>query len=248
MAIRRISTTRWWNKKNFWTLFLFLIFLIVIRTSKTLLFQDIYYFISKPFWPGESQKAIIVKSINKEMNIKIMQLKKDNLRLRKLLSLQKSSDEQKISSTVIARNIDSWWKQLIINKGSRNGVKKGDAVVGPGGLLGIVDNVSYLTSSVKLLTSIDSKVGVWIQKSNISGLLIGVGSESPNLIFYSRNVDIKPGDYVSSSPASTVLPPNIPIGIIESIDIDSKPITTAKVQLIAKPHAIDWVQILKIKF
>ncbi len=50
-----------------------------------------------------------------------------------------------------------------------------------------------------------------------------------------------------SSPASTLLPPNIPIGIIESINQDSRPTTTASVQLLANPQAIDWVQILKTK-
>ena len=155
--------------------------------------------------------------------------------------------KKKITSAVISRNNGSWWKQLILNKGSRDGVEKGDAVVGPGGLLGVIDDVSYLTSSVKLLTSFESKVGVWVQRNNLSGLLIGIGSDSPQLIFYSKDVDVNIGDHVLSSPASTVLPPNIPIGIITYLDIESKPITTAKVQLIAKPHAIDWVEILKLE-
>ncbi len=244
---RRIKTSRWWNKRKIWFVFLCLLFLIIIRASKTLLYRDIYYLISKPFWPGEFQKEIILNSFDKELKIKLIQLEKDNARLRSLLSLQNSSNEKKITSAVISRNNGSWWKQLILNKGSRDGVEKGDAVVGPGGLLGVIDDVSYLTSSVKLLTSFESKVGVWVQRNNLSGLLIGVGSDSPQLIFYSKDVDVNIGDHVLSSPASTVLPPNIPIGIITYLDIESKPITTAKVQLIAKPHAIDWVEILKLE-
>ena len=34
----------------------------------------------------------------------------------------------------------------------------------------------------------------------------------------SKDADIKVGDFVSSSPASSLLPPNIPIGIVKSID------------------------------
>ena len=67
------------------------------------------------------------------------------------------------------------------------------------------------------------------------------------MIFYSKDIDIKVGDLILSSPASTLLPPNIPIGIIESINQDSRPTTTASVQLLANPQAIDWVQILKTK-
>ena len=67
----------------------------------------------------------------------------------------------------------------------------------------------------------------------------------PSLIIYSKDADIKVGDFVSSSPASTLLPPNIPIGIVQSIDEKFKEKKIAKILLLAKPHVIDWVQILK---
>ena len=49
---------------------------------------------------------------------------------------------------------------------------------------------------------------------------------------------------MSSSPASTLLPPNIPIGIVQSVDETFKTKKTAKILLLAKPQAIDWVQII----
>ena len=86
-------------------------------------------------------------------------------------------------------------------------------MIGPGGLIGRVKNTSLFTSSVTLITSPDSKLGVWVDRIQINGLLVGLGDDSPSLILYSKNADIKVGDFVSSSPASTLLPPNIPIGI-----------------------------------
>ena len=244
---RRITTSRWWNNKNLWFLLIFLFLIVFVRFSKSLIYRDIYYFLSKPFWPGQFQREILLKSHNNELNIKLKQLEKDNSRLRSLLSLKKIADDSKIDSSVISRNIGTWWRKVILNKGVNNGVKVGDAVVGPGGLIGIIDDVSNFTSSVKLLTSSESKVGVWVQRINIHGLLVGVGNDSPKLIFYSKDIDISVGDFVLSSPASTLLPPNIPIGIIESIDKDSRPNIIANVQLLAKPQSIDWVQILKAK-
>ena len=72
------------------------------------------------------------------------------------------------------------------------------------------------------------------------------GDDNPNLILYSKSADIRVGDFVSSSPASTLLPPNIPIGIVKSIDKTLNSKKTAKVLLLAKPQVIDWVQILKV--
>jgi len=245
---RRLSTSRWWNDRKSWTIIIFFSILLIVRFSKTFFFRDVYYFITKPFWPGEYQQEILRKSVNQELNIKLKQLELDNLRLRQLLDLQNFSEANKLNSSVISRNTGSWWKKIILNKGSQNGVSTGDVVIGPGGLIGIVENTSKLTSSVQLLTSPNSKVGVWNQRANLHGLLIGVGTKNPKLFFYSKDVDIKIGDYILSSPASTKLPPNIPIGIIQSIDNDSKPNTIATVQLTAKPEAIDWVQIFRMRF
>ena len=231
VKFRRLSTSRWWNSRKSWITILFFLILLIVRLSKTFIFRDVYYFITKPFWPGEYQQEILRKSINKELNIKLNQLEKDNLRLRRLLDLQNFSEPNKLNSSVISRNTSSWWKKILLNKGSQSGVRAGDAVIGPGGLIGIVENTSKLTSSVQLLTAPTSKVGVWNQRANLHGLLIGVGTNTPKLIFYSKNVDIQIGDYIISSPASTILPPNIPIGIVQSIDNESQPNTIATVQI-----------------
>ena len=246
LDIRRASTSRWWHKKKSWIFFGVFLFLLFVRISKGSIYKDFYYFISKPFWPGEFQKEVILNSINKEYLIKLNLLNKDNIRLRELLSLQESSSKDNISAAVISRKTGGWWRQIILNKGSKDGVEIGSIVIGPGGLLGRVNNTSSFTSSVTLITSPESKLGVWVDRIQINGLLVGSGDDYPSLILYSKDADIKVGDFVSSSPASTLLPPNIPIGIVQSIDETLKSKKTAKISLLAKPHVIDWVQIIKV--
>ena len=245
--IRRISTNRWWNKKNNWGLLIFLSFLFFVRITKGSLYKDFYYLISKPFWPGQFQREVLTKSVEQEFLIRLKQLEKDNKRLREILSLQRLSDSESISAIVISRKTGSFWRQIILNKGVKDGVEIGSLVVGPGGLLGRVDNTSLLTSTVKLLTSPESKVGIWVERIQKHGLLVGLGNDYPKVIFYDRDIDIKVGDFVLSSPASTLLPPNIPIGIVQSVDEDLKAKKTANILLLGKPQAIDWVQILKVK-
>ncbi len=245
--IRRISTNRWWNKKNNWGLFIFLLFLFFVRISKGSLYKDFYYLISKPFWPGQFQREVLTKSVEQEFFIRLKQLEKDNKRLREILSLQRVSDSESISANVISRKTGSFWRQIILNKGAKDGVEIGSFVVGPGGLLGRVDNTSLFTSSVKLLTSPESKVGVWVERIQMHGLLVGSGNDYPKVIFYNKDIDIKVGDFVLSSPASTLLPPNIPIGIIQSFDKEFKAKKIANILLLGKPQAIDWVQILKVE-
>ena len=246
LDIRRISTSRWWHKKKTWILFGIFLFLVFVRISKGSLYNDFYYFISKPFWPGQFQKEVILESTTQEFLMQFNLLQKDNIRLRKILSLQGLSNNDNISAAVISRKTGSWWRQITLNKGSKDGVEIGSTVLGPGGLLGRVNKTSVFTSSVTLLTSPQSKVGVWVDRIQINGLLVGLGDDHPSLVLYSKDADIKVGDFVSSSPASTLLPPNIPIGIVQSVDEKFQAKTIAKISLLAKPQVIDWVQILKI--
>ena len=69
--IRRISNSRWWHKKKNWILFVIFLFLVFVRISKGSLYKDLYYFISKPFWPGQFQKEVILKSSDQESLVKI---------------------------------------------------------------------------------------------------------------------------------------------------------------------------------
>jgi len=247
LDIRRISTSRWRQKKKNWILFVIFLFLVFARISKGSIYKDFYYLISRPFWPGQFQKEVILKSIDQESLISLNLLRKDNIRLREILSLKESFNDDNISAAVISRKTGSWWRQIILNKGSKDGVVIGSTVIGPGGLLGRVNNTSLFTSSVTLLTSPDSKVGVWLDRIQTNGLLVGLGNDYPSLILFSKDADVKVGDFVSSSPASTLLPPNIPIGIVLSIDETLTAKKTAKISLLGKPHVIDWVQILKTK-
>ena len=247
LVIRRISTSRWWLKKKSWIFLGIFLFLIFIRISKGSIYKDFYYFLSKPFWPGKFQKEMLLEAVDQESLIKLNLLQEDNIRLRQILSLQESSNNENITAAVISRKTGSWWRQIILNKGSKDGVEIGSTVIGPGGLLGRVSSTSFFTSSVTLLTSPESKLGVWVNRIRINGLLVGLGDNYPSLILFSKDADIKVGDFISSSPASSLLPPNIPIGIVQSIDKPLKAKKTAKIALLAKPQVIDWVQILKVK-
>ena len=93
------------------------------------------------------------------------------------------------------------------------------------------------------VSSIDWTIPIGI----FGGNNVLAGDDYPNLVIYSKDADIKVGDFVSSSPASTLLPPNIPIGIVQSVEEPSQAKKMAKILLLAKPHVIDWVQILKVK-
>jgi rod shape-determining protein MreC len=84
---------------------------------------------------------------------------------------------------------------------------------------------------------------VWVPRIRRHGLLTGVGTARPVLRFLEKDLGARPGDVVVTSPASTLVPPNLTVGVIQSVDDRAVPATEAVVQLSAPVQAIDWVQV-----
>lgn len=109
----------------------------------------------------------------------IKELQKEVTDLKSTLELNSTLSEYTyVNATVVNRNIGYWYNLLKIDKGSKNGIKKGDAVITPEGLIGKITNVSNFSSSVKLMTTdeISNKISVKIEIDDdkyLYGLLIG---------------------------------------------------------------------------
>ena len=231
------------SAQRLWPWLVLLLILGLVRLSKGAGFADGFALLTRPFWPGTAQSEWVEAAQQQEQISRLELLEKDNARLRELLALDQQSSGDWIQAAVISRTASGWWQQLILGKGSVEGVAKDDAVIGPGGLIGRVQSVTPATSRVRLLTAPGSRIGVWLPRTQQHGLLVGLGTARPQLQFLDKDIQVRPGDLVSTSPASTLLPPNLPVAVVQSLNARAVPAPTAIVQLIAPPDAIDWVQV-----
>lgn len=226
-----------------WPWLLLLLGLTAVRLSKGALLSDTYALLSRPFWPGPAQSEWLRSARRLEDQLRLEQLERDNRRLRGLLELQRSG-EQRIGAPVISRQTGGWWQQLLLGKGAIQGIRSGQAVLAPGGLIGRVSAVTPTTASVTLLTDPNSRVGVWVARNQRQALLTGVGTPRPVVRFLEKDPQVHPGDVVVTSPASTLVPPNLPVGVIQRVDERADPTPEAVLQLSAPVAAVDWVQVL----
>ena len=231
------------SAQRLWPWLVLLLILGLVRLSKGAGFADGFALLTRPFWPGTAQSEWVEAAQQQEQISRLELLEQDNARLRELLALDQQSSGDWIQAAVISRTASGWWQQLILGRGSVEGVAKDDAVIGPGGLIGRVQSVTPATSRVRLLTAPGSRIGVWLPRTQQHGLLVGLGTARPQLQFLDKDIQVRPGDLVSTSPASTLLPPNLPVAVVQSLNARAVPAPTALVQLIAPPDAIDWVQV-----
>nr|MDJ0649774.1 rod shape-determining protein MreC [Xenococcaceae cyanobacterium MO_188.B19] len=148
---------------------------------------------------------------------------------------------------IIGRNMDSWWHQAILGKGSNDGIEKGHIVTGIGGVVGRVIAVTPNTSQILLISDPNSRVGAVISRNRHVGYLQGKSSQNPTLTLFNKVTDIKPGDAIATSPLSNLYPPGIPIGRIKSIRYDQGAAPEAEVELTVPLELLEWVVVYPFK-
>jgi len=181
---------------------------------------------------------------------------RENDQLRRLLNLDRArglDDEGPVAARVIGQDPNVWWSQVLINKGSNDGVLPNHPVVGPEGLVGVVTTAASNSSIVTLLTDHRTAVGARIAESGVGGV-IQVEAGRPNdlvLKFTTRNDEVTPGQDVITAGTqsrtdrvSSLYPPRIPIGRVTRVDDPATDDQEVHVRPFANMRRLDFVQVL----
>ncbi|MBI4652308.1 rod shape-determining protein MreC [Candidatus Desantisbacteria bacterium] len=142
----------------------------------------------------------------------------ENKRLRKLLNLSQHYQYSLISSEVVGKDPTNWFNTILIDKGSKNGIKENMVVISTNGVIGKIIEVSKSRSKVQLILDINSAVGAIIERSRAIGVLKGFSEKVCRLEYISRMEDIKHGDIVSTSGLGGIFPKGLPLGVVSKIE------------------------------
>ena len=140
-------------------------------------------------------------------------LKAENKRLKKVLDDINYSSELVIAKVIIDKQ-SPFLRSIIINKGSKNNINKGMAVLSDSYLIGKVVEVNYTTSRVLLLSDLNSKIPVTIEPGSIQSILSGDGEKSGVLLYIKDIFLIVEECIIYTSGTGGLLKSGIPIGKI----------------------------------
>jgi len=164
---------------------------------------------------NDELKKKLAQAVNK--NNKCREIEFSNHRLREFVKLKKQSPFILESAEVIAKDSSPWYKTIIINKGTDDGVTSGLPVIVPEGIVGYVLTASGKDSKVLLIIDRNSSVDALVQRTRARGLAQGITRGLCEFDYALRKLDIKIGDNVISSGFDGIYPKGLRIGYISKV-------------------------------
>jgi rod shape-determining protein MreC len=139
-------------------------------------------------------------------------------RLQRLLGLRQASQDQSLTARVDGKDATNWFKTILVDRGSLDGVRRNQPVVAPDGLVGRVVEVTPTSAKVQLLTDPVSAVGGLVQRTRVTGIVSGNLGAATRMRYLPLMADVAVGDVVVTSGMGGVFPKGIPIGRITAIE------------------------------
>ena len=157
----------------------------------------------KTNWPGA-----------REIQNRYRELELENKRLRKFVNFTASVPATYVAAQVIARDPSPWFKTIVIDKGTDEGLEKGSPVLVSEGIVGQIIQVAKDFSRVLLITDRNSAVDALVQETRVRGMVKGNNKDTCSFVYTLRKDEVKPGEMIVSSGLDRVFPKGLRIGRI----------------------------------
>jgi rod shape-determining protein MreC len=185
---------------------------------------------------NEELKQVIENYKRLELNLEF--LTNENQSLKKVLNAENILNVSNLvlSKVLVDRN-SPFLKSILINKGSRAGIKKGMPVTQNEYLVGRVVETNYLSSRVLLLSDLNSRIPVTLGTDGAQAILAGSGSRHTRLEYLPEEYEIQEGVSVFASGKDGVFFPGTPIGKTNNEGV---------VKLFVDPNQLSFVTVVLI--
>jgi len=141
-------------------------------------------------------------------------LSSENTRLRKLIDEYIVQSDELVAKVLLDKN-SPFLKSIIVNKGSKDGVKLGMAVLDNQYLIGKIVEVNYSTSRALLVSDLNSKIPISVEPGNFLSILSGTGKSYGKIQYTQQDFNFQESNIVYTSGSGGIFKSGIPIGKIK---------------------------------
>ena len=168
-------------------------------------------------------------------------LNAENKRLRKLIDEYIIKSDELVAKVLLDKN-SPFLKSIIVNKGSKDDVKLGMAVLDDQYLIGKIVEVNYSTSRALLVSDLNSKIPISVEPGNLLSILSGTGKDFGKIQYTQQDFNFQESDIVYTSGSGGIFKSGIPIG---KIKIDNN--KNIKVKFFSNLSQITFVKLVSFE-
>ena len=209
-----------------------------IKSEFSLATSPINYIINLPVEMYHNTKNIFktVKLLTKEnqilekklydLSIQIQDnklLKAENFQLREKLNIQKDFSIVGQNAEIVLPNVRNGYSIITIDKGSKDNIKDGAAVINNNGLVGQIINTSRNYSEIRPITSKTFAVPAILDNGKENIILYGNGNSELEIPLFPASSLIEIGDIFVTSGIDKIYPKGIKIGKVSDIKSTKSP-------------------------
>ncbi len=148
-------------------------------------------------------------------------LESENTRLRALMESSARVGDRVLVAEIMAIDLDPFRQKIILNKGERDGVFSGQALLDANGILGQITRTDPMSSEALLISDASHAVPVEVNRNGLRSIAVGTGDiGSLSLPFLPNNADIQKGDLLVSSGLGGTFPRGYPVAVVSSVARD----------------------------
>jgi len=148
-------------------------------------------------------------------------LEAESQRLRALRENTAGIANRFVIGNIMDLDIDAFRERVLVDKGARDGVFVGQAVLDAGGVFGQVARVGELTSEVILVSDGTHAIPVQVNRNGLRTIAVGTGDMAKlKLPYLSTSADVIAGDLLVTSGLGGGFPAGYPVGTITEVKRD----------------------------
>ena len=145
------------------------------------------------------------------------EMRKENLRLKRLLTFTDEQPYNKIMAQVVGWDSANEFKVIRLNKGTKHGIRTMAPVVTDHGLVGYVYRATENYSDVLTILDQNNRVDIVVERTRTHGIVEGVFNFKCALKYITRNEPVEVGDKLITAGVGGIYPKGLKVGMITDI-------------------------------
>jgi rod shape-determining protein MreC len=148
-------------------------------------------------------------------------LEQENRRLRAVRESSPRAVQRSLVAEIVRVDLDPFRQRVLVNKGTRADVFRGQAAIDANGIYGQVTRVGPFSAEIILISDPEHAIPVQVNRTGARSIALGTGrSGLLSLPYLPQNADVIVGDLLVSSGLGGVYPPGYPVGKVTAVTRD----------------------------